>query len=168
FRFFVNDFETRTQGIDLIANYSASLLGETDFTLAFNWTENKVTKFNPATLDATRIRELQEGLPGLRVNLTVNHHVTDRFRFLHRTSYYDEWYDSEDGAVYSGKWLVDVEAAYDITDALTGTIGAQNVFDTFPGENSGARSGVGNRYSQFTPFGFNGGFWYARLRYSLQ
>ncbi|MCZ6559996.1 MAG: TonB-dependent receptor, partial [Gammaproteobacteria bacterium] len=46
FRFFVNDFETRTQGIDLIANYSASLLGETDFTLAFNWTENKVTKFN--------------------------------------------------------------------------------------------------------------------------
>ncbi|MEE8463310.1 MAG: TonB-dependent receptor, partial [Gammaproteobacteria bacterium] len=168
FRFFINDFETTTQGIDLVANYTADMLGgSTDWTLLFNWTDTEVTKFNPDTLDATRIKELQEGLPGFRANLTANHHATENFRVLARLSYYDEWFDSEDGATYDGEWLVDLEAALSINDNLTVTVGAQNIFDTFPGENQGARSGVGNRYSQFTPFGFNGGFWYARIRYQL-
>ncbi|MCZ6687004.1 MAG: TonB-dependent receptor, partial [Gammaproteobacteria bacterium] len=168
FRFFINDFETKTQGIDLVANYNADMLGgNTDWTLAFNWTDTEVTKHNPDTLDDLRIRELEAGLPGFRGNLTANHRATDNFRVLARLSYYDEWFDSEDGAVYDGEWLVDLEAALSINDNLTVTVGAQNVFDTFPGENQGARSGVGNRYSHFTPFGFNGGFWYARIRYEL-
>ncbi|MCH8958233.1 MAG: TonB-dependent receptor [Proteobacteria bacterium] len=168
FRFFINDFETTTQGIDLIANYTADMLGgSTDWTLLFNWTDTEVTKHNPDTLDDLRIQELQEGLPGFRGNLTANHRATDNFRVLARLSYYDEWFDSEDGAVYDGEWLVDLEAAYSVNDNLTVTVGAQNIFDIFPGENQGARSGVGNRYSQFTPFGFNGGFWYARIRYEL-
>ncbi len=168
FRFFVNDFETTTQGIDIVGNYTADMLGgTTDWTLAFNWTDTKVDKFNPDTLDDTRIKELQEGLPGIRANLTANHQATDRFRVLARLSYYDEWFDSEDVATYGDEWLVDLEAAYSVNDNLTVTVGAQNIFDVFPGENTGARSGVGNRYSQFTPFGFNGGFWYARIRYEL-
>ncbi|MEE8464491.1 MAG: TonB-dependent receptor [Gammaproteobacteria bacterium] len=168
FRFFVNDFETTTQGIDIVGNYTADMLGgTTDWTLAFNWTDTKVDKFNPDTLDDTRIKELQEGLPGIRANLTANHQATDRFRVLARLSYYDEWFDSEDVASYGDEWLVDLEAAYSFNDNLTFTIGAQNIFDVFPGENTGARTGVGNRYSQYTPFGFNGGFWYARVRYEL-
>lgn len=168
FRFFVNDFETTTQGIDIVGNYTADMLGgTTDWTLAFNWTDTKVDKFNPLTLDDTRIKELQEGLPGIRANLTANHQATDRFRVLARLSYYDEWFDSEDVATYGDEWLVDLEAAYSVNDNLTLTVGAQNIFDVFPGENTGARSGVGNRYSQYTPFGFNGGFWYARIRYEL-
>jgi len=82
-------------------------------------------------------------------------------------SYYDDWYDSEDGNVYDGKYLVDLEAAYAFTDALSVVVGAQNAFDEVPDENPGAASGVGNRYSQFSPFGFNGAFWYARVRYDL-
>ena len=168
FRFFVNDFETTTQGIDIVANYTADMLGgTTDWTLAFNWTDTKVDKFNMDTLDDTRIKELQEGLPGIRANLTANHQATDRFRVLARLSYYDEWFDSEDVASYGDEWLVDLEAAFSVNDNLTLTIGAQNIFDVFPGENTGARTGVGNRYSQYTPFGFNGGFWYARIRYEL-
>lgn len=168
FRFFVNDFETTTQGIDIVGNYTTDMLGgTTDWTLAFNWTDTKVDKFNPDTLDDTRIKELQEGLPGIRANLTANHQATDRFRVLARLSYYDEWFDSEDVATYGDEWLVDLEAAFSVNDNLTLTIGAQNIFDVFPGENTGARSGVGNRYSQYTPFGFNGGFWYARIRYEL-
>jgi iron complex outermembrane receptor protein len=168
FRFFVNDFETETQGVDIVANYNADMLGgSTDWTLAFNWTDTEVTKHNPDTLDDNRIQELQEGLPGIRANLTANHHASDRFRVLARLSYYDEWFDSEDGAVYDGEWVADLEAALSFNDNLTVTVGAQNIFDTFPGENTGARSGVGNRYSQYTPFGFNGGFYYLRLRYDL-
>ena len=52
--------------------------------------------------------------------------------------------------------LVDLEAAYTFTNALTLVVGAQNVFDQYPEENPSAAAGVGNRYSQYTPFGFNG------------
>ncbi len=166
FRFFTNDFDTETSGIDVVTTYVPQALGgNTNFSLLFNLTETEVTKFNPATLDATRIRELQEGLPEIRWNLSANHKWDNGLRVLGRLSYYDDWFDSEDGNVYSGKSLFDVEAAYAMDNGLTLTLGGQNVLDETPDVNPGARSGVGNLYSQFSPFGFNGAFWYAKLGY---
>ncbi len=43
-------------------------------------------------------------------------------------------------------------------------IGAQNAFDTYPDERERALS-VGERYSEYTPWGFNGAYYYARLGY---
>jgi len=39
----------------------------------------------------------------------------------------------------------------------------QNALDETPDENPNAAAGVGNQYSQYSPFGFNGGFWYLRV-----
>ena len=166
FRFFTNDFDTETRGIDVVATQSLrSAAAQTDFSLLFNFTETEVTDFNPDTLDATRIRELEEALPEVRWNLTAQHRRDNGFRVLGRLSYYDDWFDSEDGQVYGGEYLFDLEAGYELTQNMALVLGGQNVFDTFPEENPGARSGVGNLYSQFSPFGFNGAFWYARLSY---
>ncbi len=165
FRFFANDFSTDTAGLDIVASLTPyKMNGDTVFSFLFNHTNTDVTEFNPETLDAIRIRELEEALPETRFNFSVNHKVKDAWRFLGRVSYYDDWFDSEDGAVYDGEFIVDAEAAYTWKERATFVLGAQNLFNTFPDENVGARSGVGNRYSQFTPFGFNGGFWYARLQ----
>jgi len=82
-------------------------------------------------------------------------------------SYYDGWFDSEDGQVYDDNYTFDAEVGYTYNDALTVVVGAQNLFDHYPDENPGAAAGVGNKYSQYTPFGFNGGFWYARLSYGF-
>ncbi len=89
------------------------------------------------------------------------------WRFLGRISYYDDWFDSEDGNDYGGEFLVDLEGAYNVTEQFSLVLGAQNVFDQTPEDNPGAASGVGNKYSQFSPFGFNGGFWYARAKYDF-
>ncbi len=168
FRFFTNDFDTETSGFDLVATYvPTSMNGNTTFSLLFNLTETEVTKFNPATLDNTRIRELQEALPETRWNLSANHKWDNGLRVLGRVSFYDDWYDSEDGNVYSGKSLFDLEAAYSMDNGLTLSLGGQNVLNETPDENPGARSGVGNLYSQFSPFGFNGAFWYAKLGYKF-
>jgi len=168
FRFFTNDFDTETSGIDVVATFTPYKLGgNTVFSLLLNHTETEVKKFNPATLDATRIRELQEALPETRWNLTVNHHIKDAWRLLGRVSYYDGWFDSEDVAVYGGEYLLDLEVAYTWNKMVTFVLGGQNVLDTFPDENVGARSGIGNLYSQFTPFGFNGAFYYARIKYDF-
>jgi iron complex outermembrane receptor protein len=166
FRFFANDFDTETKGFDIVATYPVEWsAGSTDLSLAFNNT--KTTVVNPGqNIGATRIREYEEGLPETRYNVAANHRA-DKWRFLARVSYYDDWYDSEDGNVYSGKHLLDLEAAYHWDDNLMVVLGAQNALDETPDENPGAAAGVGNRYSQFSPFGFNGAFWYLRLRYDV-
>ncbi len=166
FRFFANQFDTETKGFDIVATYPLDWsAGNTVFSLAYNNTDTSVTSAT-AAVGATRIREYEEGLPETRYNLSANHHM-DKWRFLARLSYYDDWYDSEDGNVYNGKSLVDLEAAYSWSDSLTVVLGAQNAFDETPDENPGAAGGVGNRYSQFSPFGFNGSFYYLRLRYDM-
>ena len=81
-----------------------------------------------------------------------------------RNSYYE---GSSDNTIdYPSRQLVDVEAAQTFADRFTLTVGSQNVLNTFPQEYPGAADGVGNRYGQFTPFGFNGAFYYGRLTYS--
>ena len=50
-RFYTNDFDTTTQGIDVIATYPVDMLGgHTNFSFAGNWTDTKVDKFNPERL----------------------------------------------------------------------------------------------------------------------
>ena len=167
FRFFTNDFDTTTTGIDIVATYSTEMIGDsTDFSLAFNQTQTEVDKYTPETIDATRIRELEEGLPETRWNLSSNTTMGD-WRFVGRVSYYDDWFDSEDGQVYSGEFIVDAEVAYSFTEKASVILGAQNLLDQYPEENPGAADGVGNLYSQFSPFGFEGGLYYLRTRYEF-
>lgn len=167
FRFFTNDFDTTTKGVDIVATYTTEVIGDsTDFSLAFNQTDTSVDKYSPETIDEIRIRELQEGLPQTRWNLAANTLLSD-WRLMARVSYYDDWFDSEDDQVYSGEYIVDAELGYDFSDSMSVTLGAQNLLDQAPEENPGAAEGVGNRYSQFSPFGFDGGFYYLRTRYQF-
>ena len=176
FRFFINDFATRTRGIDVVGAYQTGGFGgsSTTWSMAWNWTSTKVTEFNPETLSALRIRILQEGLPNLRGNVAVNHIFTNGTRVLFRASHWGGYYDGEtpyyEGSPantidYPSRQLVDVELAHTIRDRWTVTAGAQNVLNTYPEPYPGAAAGVGNQYGQFTPFGFNGAFYYGRLSY---
>jgi iron complex outermembrane receptor protein len=167
FRFFVNDFETTTQGLDVVATYTA---GDTDVHLLFNHTDTKVTAFNPETLDAGRIRQLEEALPKTRASLALTRQI-DNFRVLGRVSTYSGWFDRDDDFYYDkgtfSNVLVDLEASYSWNKRITLMLGGQNVFNHYPGENPNARAGVGNLYSQYGPFGFNGAFWYGRIKYDF-
>ena len=66
---------------------------------------------------------------------------------------------------YRGKPTVDLEVTWPVSDAVTLTVGARNVLNTYPDMNPNADR-LGNRYPPSTPFGFNGGFYYTRLGYS--
>ena len=165
FRFFTNDFETRTQGIDLVAAYTPSALGgNTTVRVAFNHTDTRVKQYNPQILDAGRIRQLQEAIPKTRWNFTTDHSF-GRWRLLGRLSYYDDWYDSRDVRVYGGKHLIDLEAAFSISEPVRLTIGGRNILNTHPDENPNATA-IGNRYSRYTPFNYNGAFFYVRFSYN--
>ena len=164
FRFFTNHFETLTQGLDVVATYAPPRLGgRTVFGALFNRTATRVTHFDPEVLDAVRIRELQEAIPGTRWNASVRQ-AAGRWRLLGRVSYYAEWFDSRDLHVYGGDAVVDFEAAYPLGESVTLTVGGQNAFGNDPEENPIARE-KGNRFSTHTPFGINGGFYYVRINY---
>ena len=176
FRFFINDFATRTDGIDLVGAYDIEGASGSTTTVssAWNWTRTTVTDFNANTLTPHRIRILEEGLPGVRGNLTMNHAFAGGSRFLVRGSYWGGYFDGEqpyyesdpgNTVDYPARILFDMEAARTFADRWTLTIGAQNLLNTYPEEYPGAAAGVGNRFGQFTPFGFNGGFYYTRLNY---
>jgi iron complex outermembrane receptor protein len=166
FRFFVNDFDTRTRGVDVVATYTPKALrADTSFSLVLNHTETGVTRYNPETLDAVRIRQLESALPETRCNLAIHQRLPGGASGLARVSYFGAWFDAEDGQTYQGKPIVDLEGSYPVRGNLTLALGGQNVFNTYPQENPTAAAGLGNRYSQFTPFGFNGAYWYLRLQY---
>lgn len=163
FRFFTNDFDTETTGIDFVGTYTTDISSaKLDLSLAYNHTETEVTSFNAATLSADRIKRLEEGLPRTRYSVTANLTVGD-WRFLLRESVYSDWYDGDDGNSYDGSAVTDVEVAYSLDERWSFLVGAQNVFDDYPQENPNAAATIGNKYSQFAPMGFNGGFWYFRV-----
>ena len=165
FRFFTNDFDTRTQGIDLVVTYRPeALAGDTTFAFLFNHTGTEVTEFNPDVLDSERIRQLQEAVPGTRWNFTMQRSF-GQWRLLGRLSYYGDWYDWRDVQVYNGDYLFDLEASRSLSESVTFTLGVENLFDNQPQENPNA-SAVGNRYSVYTPFNNNGAFYYAQLGYN--
>ena len=166
FRFFTNQFDTRTQGIDVVASFVPERMGGgTEFSLAFNHTATTVTSYNPAVLDELRIRQLEDALPGTRWT-TSGRRAWDAVSLLGRLSYYAGWFDSRDDRDYPGEFLVDIEATYAVSESAKLTIGGQNALNRYPEENPNAASVAGNRYSPATPFGASGGFVYVKMGFS--
>ena len=173
FRFFTNDFSTRTQGIDIVANYTPpSMGGATSFSALFNYNGTTVTDFNPDVIDTDRVDQLEQSIPSWRGSLNVVHTIGG-VRSLVRGTWYDSWVDvggvvigGVEGTAFPGRFLVDLELSTDLTDDATITIGANNLFDTYPAtQDPDTADNVGLLYPESSPFGFNGGYYYVRVNY---
>ena len=171
FRFFTDAFDTNTSGFDIVVSTETEWLnGVTNWSLAFNTTDTSVTRRNANLLGDSRVRLIEDGVPGTRWNLTGKHDM-GQLRLLARVSYFGEYYDNEAGGDFDSAMLFDLEAGYDLTQDLTATVGMRNVSD----ERGCSTNSCGNTpasvlglpYSQFTPFGFNGSFYYGRLSYNF-
>ena len=104
FRFFTNDFRTRTRGVDIVATYGPHSRGGTELGLAFNYTGTRVTAYDPDVVDDRRIRQLEKGLSRYRWLLTGKRTLGDA-HLLGRLSYYSGWFDSRDDHSYSRRLL---------------------------------------------------------------
>ena len=177
FRFFLNDFGTITQGLDLISTYA---VGNTSFSAAYNYTDTQLTNIESSVIDQFRITTLERGLPNTRWSFGVTHDAR-RFRLLGRVNYFGQFWDSEDGRNatglpggpsqswlypnYSGKALLDLELGIPIGENVSVAVGGENILNTYPDVNDFGAMTVGNLYGQFSPFGFNGANFYVRLNY---
>lgn len=175
--FFTNDFDTTTEGVDVVANYSMEMMGgETKFSLAYNWTSTEVDRASDNISDF-RIRMLEDNLPAVRYSATANHTNGD-WRFLARMNYYGSIFEDHlDSALpidkVGSEITFDFEVAYNFTEEFTVTVGAKNAFDEYPDENNTDAGGItyaqiaGSAYPTTSPIGINGGFYYLRGVYTF-
>ena len=165
FRFYTNDFDTTTDGFDLVVSTSTDWMGgTTDWNLAYNQTNTDVTN-RGVTIDDEREKRIEQMTPDTRWNLSANHMMGD-WRMLARISYYGDWYDSGEGFVYPGESVVDLELAYNINDNSSVMVGGNNVLDE-AGDTLHDIGDYGNLYSTQAPMGFSGAFWYAKYNYNF-
>jgi len=176
-KFFVNDFDTTTTGLDVVASYANTLWGgETTYSLAANWNQTEVDDFTPGIITPSRIERLEDSVPHTRATFNVNH-TRGVWNANVRVNYYGAFFeahlDDVDLAgnttlpIYGGSaWTADLELGAKFDSGLYFAVGAQNAFDKVP-ENNPWAGIVGAQYPVHAPYGFNGGFYYARLGYKF-
>jgi iron complex outermembrane receptor protein len=175
--YFANDFDTTTQGIDVVANYTMDLMGgDTLLSLAYNWNETEVDKFNPETTNEGKVHRLEEGMPDHRATFTIAQSWESVSMFV-RANYFGEYFATHaDDTCAVGCWneiadsavTIDAEVSYFMSDSITLSAGANNLFDQeaqkLPDESYGV---LGAQYYESGPFDYNGGYYYVKATYNF-
>ena len=95
FRFFINDFSSRNQGVDLVSTYAPPALGgDTVLSFTMNYTHTALTE-ESQLLTAGDVLGLERGVPRIRWNAAINQQVA-RVGVLARLNYYGAWVDHFD------------------------------------------------------------------------
>ena len=151
--------------------------GNTVLSFLFNYTDTAVTDNQKGLLNARRLAEYAYALPRTRWNVGIDQRIR-QVQLLGRLSYYGGWYDYDSGfgevfipsggidqGFFDGRPSIDVEASIELRENTMLMVGAQNMLDTYPQVSARATS-VGEKYSEYTPWGFNGAYFYTRIAYT--
>ena len=179
-RYFTNAIDTRTQGIDVVASYRTSIgeTGSLSTSLGFNYNKTKIIGVidNPPELDAlgpdyVLFGRSVQGSP-LRNPKTkavwTTSYRNDKLGATVQVSKYGSYQQiatlPADDQVVKGKTIVNAELSYNLTDALSLAVGANNIFNVYP---DWTREPSPTRGNGFLPggvgYGMTGGSYYVRL-----
>ena len=177
-QFPTNALDSKTKGVDVAANLRVPAgAGTFDFSLAFNYTKNEVTRIDPlpailqgtntsytSALDIVTINAIERNRPDRRTALTANYSV-GRAHAMARVSDYGQFRDgSLDGLEnFGAKTLFDTELGYRF-DNINIFFGARNLFNTYPDQVKVADNTNNGTFiwPGASPFGYNGRFVYMR------
>jgi iron complex outermembrane receptor protein len=189
---FSNAINTRTRGLEFVStlnsNYGTN--GRVDWSLAANYNKTQVIKINQAPvelrpqtlLDATAISDIETASPRVRVNLGALWKIGSWTVNLRENIYgKSSELQSSDGATYyetevKPTGITDLEVSYHVNKAWTVSVGANNLFNQYPNHVNASllaeqRANLDNAavtvYPSFSPFGINGGYYYARAGFKF-
>ncbi|WP_010162754.1 TonB-dependent receptor plug domain-containing protein [Sphingomonas sp. PAMC 26617] len=182
-QYFTNGFRTRTRGVDVVATYRTRVSeAQLNFSLAYNYNKTKVTGYDARVVSVAQLIDAENLAPKHRV--VFNTGLTlGNLGFTVRENYYSSWTSAQDygqtngvaNQTFGDKFTTDIELNYTFAKHFTLAVGAQNFLDEKP-DRLNATSTVqlypltggtsdGQVYARNGgPFGFNGGFYYTRLR----
>ncbi len=170
-QFFVNDFDTTTSGVDLVASYGNEMFGgDNTFSLAANWNRTEVDDFTPGIITPIRIKKIEESLPSTKGTFSFNHQREVLYANA-RVNYFGGYFEDhlDDGGLPidgESAVTVDLEFGAKFASGLYFAVGAQNAFNKEPQDNPYAGI-AGSQFPVHAPYGINGGFYYARVGYKF-
>jgi iron complex outermembrane receptor protein len=150
-QYFTNGLDTRTQGIDITAEYRVPTGPNSRLNLTgnLNYTKNKIINVDPlpevlvnagstepGLLDSVTAIGIEDERPDWRSTVQANWTV-GRFSTLGRLSYYGGFSSAQPGFCnlcrddYGGKGLFDAELGYQF-NLIKLAVGVRNLFDTYP------------------------------------
>ncbi len=182
-QYFTNGFKTRTQGIDVVGTYRTRFSeAELNFSLAYNYNDTKVTEFDARVVGTAQLIDAENLAPKHRVVFNAGW-TLNNLSLNVRENYYSSFTSAQDygqtngvpNQVFSGKFVTDLELSYTFAEHFTVAVGAQNFTDEHPDRLkptstvqiyplTGGTSDGQVYPRNGGPFGFNGGFYYTRLR----
>jgi len=185
-RFFLNAIDSKTRGVDVVASYNLATdgYGDVAFNLGYNYGKNEVTDIidAPAELQGAgfdqdnlfsgnELRRFEVSTPRNKYNLSATWNM-DQWRTTLRTTRYGETQDPSEtpelNEVLKPKWITDLDVAYSLSENVSLSLGANNIFDIYP---DATRENVDDvttfsrlfAYSSFSPYGFNGRYVYGKI-----
>jgi len=189
---FSNAVDTRSTGAEFVLSYSDNYdeYGRVDWSAAANVNKVLVTKINQAPtvllpqklLDLAAISTLQTASPKYRINLGALWKL-GAWSVNAREAVYgpSSAYASRNGLNYyetkiHTKFITDLEVANQVTKSVTVAVGANNLFNVHPdtvnsdllaARRAALDNGAVALYPSFSPFGINGGYYYAKVSYTF-
>ncbi|HKE97056.1 MAG TPA: TonB-dependent receptor, partial [Povalibacter sp.] len=187
-RFFINGVDTTTKGIDVVLRQRFNAgPGRLDLTASANFNDTEVTKLpstdvlsslNPPPVLFGRVNTLtfEEGTPDSKISVAGDWSQplgSGDFGVTLKGTYYGDV--TEPGVAANGSQdidvgshlLVDLELRARLGFGLGFAIGVDNLLDEYPNEVPAAlnpQAALG--FSRYSPFGFNGRFYYGRMSFS--
>jgi iron complex outermembrane receptor protein len=148
-RFFTNDMDTETSGVDLVAHYNLDWnAGNTLISLAVNVNDTKVTRRTDRQTDPGNpdpvyflsdadVFRLENGDPDFRTNFTATHSWANNVSATLRGNWYGDYKFVHPRNVtlvqdMSGDIYWDLDLTWAASDALSVTIGGNNIFKAGP------------------------------------
>lgn len=184
-RFFLNGVDSETSGVDVVARYrTVQDFGRFDFTLAGNFNKTLVLRRPPVPanlaiapsdaflFDRGSQLAFEEGTPEQKIVASVDWSLDDWAISAKGTSYDSVLVGNNNSALdyqTGAAVLIDLEGRYTFPFGVTAALGVNNLTDEYPSATptalNGATGSVG--YPSFSPYGFNGRFFYGRVSYSF-
>ncbi|THU35815.1 TonB-dependent receptor [Niastella caeni] len=186
--FFTNNINTSTKGIDFVASLKHTfkprhfLSGSISFTA--NKTEITYQKPTPEQLqagatitvkliDTITVSIIETSQPRTKVLASVAYQM-NKLTITTKATYFGKVVAWEKptglphrSQTFSGKTLIDATAGYDISQKLSVTIGANNLFDVYPDKVNPDYASYNSGQTPYTrnanQFGFNGAYYYTTL-----
>ncbi|HEY0748555.1 MAG TPA: TonB-dependent receptor [Steroidobacteraceae bacterium] len=189
---FANGIDTRTRGADLVFEFPYEYnFGHVTWSISGTYNDTVITKqgTTPAPLvpnvlyDQEAYSELTTATPKYVINLgaliSIEKLTVNLVEKIYGPS---SDYENDDGDNPSGNFnyfkdsigitpITNLDVAYGFTEHITFSVGAINVFNRFPNKLNGnilnreiaaGDNAAVTQYPIFSPFGINGGFYYAK------
>lgn len=168
--YFANAFDTKTQGVDIVATYPIDWSNGqmTTVTASMNYNKSEFDSDPSAYLNAENTYDFENSDPEWRGVLSARHSVGD-LTVMGRANFYGPYVNSNSsgGVLLKQKFdstvLFDLEGRYQINEMFAVAAGGRNIFDKYPDKDAIGDYCCGAIYPTGTPVSWDGSYYYMRL-----